>query len=93
MADLHFPVGGHRFRPCLEDVLGMLVTELRVDHPAGAIESLPEGREVWRRSQLCTVVRDAPDEAIAALEEQGYTVTLKDGRVAPAGHPERLREF
>ena len=41
MADLHFPVGGHRFRPCLEDVLEMLVTELGVDHPDGAIAALP----------------------------------------------------
>ena len=28
---LHFPLGGSRFRPCLEDLLEMLVSELGVD--------------------------------------------------------------
>lgn len=93
MADLHFPVGGHRFRPCLEDVLEMLVTELGVDHPDGAIAALRAGREEWRRSQARTVVRDAPDEAIAVLEEAGYRVRLRRGKKAPTGSPQRLRDF
>jgi hypothetical protein len=93
IADLHFPVGGHRFRPCLEDVLEMLVTELGVDRPEDAIQSLRQGREVWRRSQVRTVVRDAPDEAVAALEEAGYKVRLRRGRTAPVGNPKRLQDF
>jgi hypothetical protein len=35
MSGLHFPVGGSRFRPALEDVLDMLVRELGVDHQDG----------------------------------------------------------
>lgn len=93
MADLHFPVGGHRFRPCFEDVLEMLVTELGVDHPDGAIEALRQGRETWRRSQVRTVVRDAPEEAIVSLVDLGYNVTLDDGKPAPDGNADRLREF
>jgi len=93
MPDLHFPVGGHRFRPCLEDVLEMLVTEFGVDHPDGAIEALRQGRETWRRSQTRTVVRDAPEEAIHVLSSLGYEVTLRDGHTAPPGSLERLREF
>lgn len=93
MADLHFPLGGHGFGPCLEDVLEMLVTELGVDHPDGAIDSLRRGRENWRRSQVRTVVRDAPDEAIRVLEEAGYRVRLRRGRTAPSGSPGRLRDF
>lgn len=93
MTDLHFPVGGHRFRPCLEDVLEMLVTELGVDHPDGAIDALREGRERWRRSQTRTVVRDAPDEAITVLSDLGYDIALRDGCSAPDGSPDRLREF
>ena len=93
MPDLHFPVGGHRFRPCLEDVLEMLVTELGVDHPDGAIEALREGRETWRRSQVRTVVRDAPEEAITVLQALGYVVTLQESREVPEGNPDRLQEF
>jgi hypothetical protein len=40
MRELHFPVGGPRFRPCLEDVLEMLVVELGVDCSADAREAL-----------------------------------------------------
>jgi hypothetical protein len=44
---LHFPVGGTRFRPCLEDVLEMLIVELGVDplpNRATALAALAEGR-------------------------------------------------
>jgi hypothetical protein len=40
MSDLHFPVGGSRFRPSLEDVLDMLVRELGVDHEPGWRDAL-----------------------------------------------------
>jgi len=93
MPDLHFPVGGHRFRPCMEDVLEMLVTEFGVDHPEDAIEALRKGRETWRRSQTRTVVRDTTEEAIAVLRALGYDVTLRDGHPAPKGRPERLQQF
>ncbi|MDQ4501516.1 hypothetical protein [Sinomonas sp. ASV322] len=75
--ELHFPLGGHRFRPCLEDVLEMLITELGVDHPDAARAALRAGRESWRRTQTRSVVRDAPSEAIAALEDLGYEVSFK----------------
>lgn len=52
LADLHLPLGGPRFRPCLEDILQMLVSELGVDAPEGARQALAEGREQWRRDQL-----------------------------------------
>ena len=92
MADLHFPVGGHRFRPCLEDILEMLVSEFGVDHPDGALDALRLGRETWRRSQTRTVVRDAPEEAVDVLRSLGYRVLLEDGSPAPNGNPARLRE-
>lgn len=93
MAELHFPVGGHRFRPCLEDVLEMLVTELGVDHPDGAIDALREGRERWRRNQTRTVVRDAPDEAIAVLSDLRFKISLRRRRQKPKESAHRLREF
>jgi hypothetical protein len=74
MSELHFPVGGPRYRPCLEDVLEMLVSELGVDCPEGAREAIQASRETWRRQQLRSAVRDAPADAAAVLTTLGYTV-------------------
>lgn len=75
--DLHFPVGGPRFRPALEDVLEMLIEEFGVK-PVGSVKAarraLGDGREEWRRKQVATVVRDAPTQAAQALEDLGYDV-------------------
>ena len=89
LAELHFPLGGPRFRPCLEDLLEMLVSELGVDSTPEGRQSLREGRERWRRQQVRAVVRDAPDEAVAVLGELGYHVAPP---VPPAAaNLERLR--
>jgi hypothetical protein len=93
MSDLHFPVGGTRFRPALEDVLDMLVRELGVDHERAWRDALADGRERWRRMQTAAVVRDAPAEAIAALTALGYDIQLRDGTVAPQDNRDRLREL
>ncbi|MBE7326040.1 hypothetical protein IEQ44_15440 [Nocardioides sp. Y6] len=91
--DLHFPVGGHRFRPCLEDVLEMLVIEFGVDSTPEGLEALRDGREGWRRAQIGAVVRDAPDVAIRVLTELGYEVRLKSGTKRPGEKTKRLRDF
>lgn len=76
MNELHFPLGGPRFRPCLEDVLQVLITELGVDAPEGAISALEAGRVEWRTNQLAAAVRDSPETAAKVLrEELGYDVT------------------
>lgn len=93
LAELHFPLGGHRFRPCLEDILEMLITELGVDCPSGGREALRTGREDWRRRQTRAAVRDAPDVAIGVLQELGYEMQVSDGHKTPSGHRERLRDF
>lgn len=82
MRDLHFPVGGARFRPCLEDVLEMLVCELGVDCDADGRVALAQGRLSWRRGQLRSSVRDSPEDAAKVLVVLGYTVTPPVG-----GHP------
>jgi len=74
LSALHFPVGGARMRPCLEDFLHFLIHEFKIDIMPGALAVLSEGRERWRRRQIGTVVRDAPDEAIRVLTELGYAV-------------------
>lgn len=73
--DLYFPLGTHRFRPCLEDVLQMLVDEFGVDHQGdSSTRALPEGRRMWHRLQTRAVVRDDVSSAIAALTERGCRV-------------------
>lgn len=93
MSDLHFPVGGSRFRPVLEDVLDMLVRELGVDHQDGWRDALADGRERWRRMQIAAVVRDAPEDAVAALAVLGYQIQLPDGTTTPPDNRDRLREL
>lgn len=91
MSELHFPLGGPRYRPCLEDVLEMLVCELGVDCTARGRSALADGREGWRRQQLRAVVRDSPMEAVTVLENMGYAV--EPPKVQPAENSKRLREL
>jgi hypothetical protein len=91
LSEFHFPLGGHRFRPCLEDVLEALILEFGLDTRPGWRTAIQDGREEWRRIQTRAVVRDAPSEAVEALRELGWEVTppdkpLRDNR-------ERLRAF
>ncbi len=92
MAELHFPLGGHRFRPCLEDVLQMLIDEFGVDTPAGAVEALSCGRQRWRTDQLAAAVRDSPSTAARVLEEIGYSVAPPQQGHGPERR-ERLRAY
>lgn len=75
LSKLHFPVGGERFRPCMEDVLHFLIEECGVDSQAGWRRVVDEGREKWRRLQLRSAVRDLQQEAADVLSREGWTVT------------------
>jgi hypothetical protein len=80
LQSLHFPVGGNRFRPCLEDFLEFLVMECGVDAVEDTWrEAVLAGRERWRRRQLRTVVRDIQSEAADTLQSLGWTVTPPEG--------------
>ncbi|WBB78991.1 hypothetical protein O7606_22805 [Micromonospora sp. WMMD882] len=91
MAKFHFPLGGHRFRPCVEDVLQAVIEEFNVDTVDGWRAAVETGREQWRRLQLLAAVRDAPAVAASALEALDYKVVQPAS--APAGNPKRLRSF
>lgn len=84
MSELHFPLGGARFRPPLEDVLHMLVEEFGVEADDGWREHLADGREVWRRTQTRAAVRDSPDDAVEVLRGLGYAVNEPAEGARPA---------
>ena len=78
LSDLHFPVGGSRFRPILEDVLLMLIEEYGINPQKGrkeTIKLLEKNVEKWRIIQAQTIVREVPSIAVNALKEMGYTIT------------------
>jgi hypothetical protein len=75
MSALHIPVGGSRFRPCLEDVVQFLIEECRFDAVGSWRAAIEEGRATWRRTQVKAVVRDFPTEAAEALERLGYSIS------------------
>ena len=89
LSEFHFPVGGDRYRPCLEDLISIAVTELGVRTKKGAWAALEEGRAEWRRRQLAAAVRDAPEIAAKALREEGWSVRAGSG----AGRHERTNRL
>jgi hypothetical protein len=70
LCKLHLPVGGARMRPCLEDLLQLLIEEFRFDSMPGARRAIEEGRIGWRRRQLAAMVRDDPEEAVRVLADE-----------------------
>lgn len=75
LSSLHIPVGGERFRPCLEDVLQFLVQECGVDRLDGWSDVVQSGRRRWRHRQVAAVVRDAQSQAAETLRSLGCNVS------------------
>lgn len=92
MSRLHFPLGGPRFRPGLEDVLQMLHTEFGTEVGPTWPEQLERARSQYRRTQTAAVIRDCPSEAVRVLTDLGYTITPPDDGPAP-DRAERLAAF
>ncbi|SNR87618.1 hypothetical protein SAMN06265360_12645 [Haloechinothrix alba] len=74
LSEFHMPTGGHRFRPCVEDILQSLIEEFGIDVNEDWKRAVEEGRAEFRRLQLRSAVRDSPAEAADALVELGYQV-------------------
>ena len=89
LGDLHFPLGGHRFRPCLEDVLEMLIVEFGVDSRPTATKALQAGRTRWREHQLAAAISDDPATAVKELNRLGYELVPRPG-VVLLPRPDRL---
>jgi hypothetical protein len=69
LSDFHWPVGGKRFRPSLEDLVEFLIVEDLADKHDGWKEAIDEHRGRWYEIQLKAAVRRSPDLARAALQE------------------------
>lgn len=71
---LHFPVGGRRFRPALEDIVEFLVVE-RFVKPRNDWQSVLDGfRDEFREKQLRAAIRTHPEiaeEELAAIHAEG----------------------
>jgi len=84
MSALHIPVGGARFRPCLEDVVQLLAEDFRFDMLPTWRAAVNPGREEWRRKQVRAAVRDWQEEAAETLRKLGYSVTAPEEVHQPA---------
>lgn len=79
---LNFPLGGARFRPCLEDLLEFVIREFGIDTVPGWEDVISVGRISWRHIQLAAAVRDDPDTARIALSELGENAPTDEDRLA-----------
>jgi hypothetical protein len=69
----HFPVGGKRFRPCLEDLIEFAADEGLVDAKEGWERVVAEHRARFHQLQLKAVVRRDPAVAAEVLGAMGWT--------------------
>ena len=76
--DLHFPVGGPRFRPCLEDLIEFCILERLVTPRDGWQAALNRSRDRYRERQLKAATREFPELAASVLKSEGWTVTAPD---------------
>lgn len=84
---LHFPVGGRRYRPIIEDVLEFLIVErivkLGETETVVALGLLEEQRARFRKTQLAAAIRNNPEAAAAALDALGYDVKKRKHADSP----------
>ena len=84
ISPLHVPVGGHRFRPSLEEFLYFVIQECGFRGKNGWEVALKDSREKWFDIQLQASVRDNPAVAMDALERLGFKVTPPETGCPPA---------
>ena len=77
---LHFPVGGQRFRPTLEDFLlflnrEKLYTGFKPNWKREVLRSLRQ----WEDIQAASTVKKYPEIAVDVLQQLGYTVSPPGG--------------
>lgn len=90
---LHFPVGGDRFRPGLEDMLQMAVYEFHIDVTDEWEKPLNYSRAEYRERQLKALVREYPDLAWDALTENGADLAKRPERPQRSDRPGVLVKY
>lgn len=76
---LHFPVGGRRYRPALEDIVEFLIAEGFAQSRDDWRDTIGYHRTNFHRRQLRAAIRQDPTTAAQGLSDLGYKVR------APAG--------
>lgn len=72
--DVHFPMGGHRYRVCAEDMIELMIREFNVEPLEGWEQRVEKGRQDYRAKQEETVIRKNLPKAIKILKELGFNV-------------------
>jgi hypothetical protein len=72
---LHLPVGGRRYRPCLEDLIECLIVERLVPGHPNWKDAVRVGRDRFLARQLKAAIRRDPRTAAEALRAAGFSVT------------------
>ncbi|WP_157034975.1 hypothetical protein [Actinocatenispora sera] len=72
LGDLHFPVGGRRFRPSIEDLIEFLIEEELAKPKLGWRNVLDRSRAKFQEIQLRAAIRQNPGVALSALVDDGY---------------------
>ena len=90
---LHFPVGGDRFRPGLEDVLQMAIYEFHIDATNEWQQHIEASREEYRTRQLTALIREFPDIAYDTLKEDGRELTTRPERPQRADRTSMLIRY
>ncbi len=71
---LHFPVGGRRYRPALEDIVEFLIAEGYVAHRDDWRDTIGYHRTTFHRRQLRAAIRQDPTTAAQGLVDLGYQI-------------------
>ena len=72
LSKIHIPLGGHRFRPSIEDFLYFVIEELGFEGKEGWKTNLEASRNKWHDIQLSAAIRDNPEHAFKTLKDLGF---------------------
>lgn len=90
MSEVRLPTGGARMRPCLADIIQMLVTQMGFDAVEDWEAAVLTSRIGYRSIQIKALARAQPELVAVALERLGYVVTRPPEGV-PVGAAKALR--
>ena len=74
LGQLHFPLGGKRYRPSVEDFLEFLIYEGYVKAVDGWEDAITVYRSDFHLRQLSAAVKADPKTAVSTLRDLGYKV-------------------